>query len=425
MKKTKLLLVLSLVGLIGTTSFLPTSSLVNRTSSRLTDNIKKAGRFNVVSKQDSLNAIGEIVLEEISKYSPTQDYEIRRISEMTDFDNNTYVLVEFNPIGYAVYNLTNGDVVECAPTSVSPYKDSRSKNLYYLPYVGYFYKENDVLVNLVSKQEVNELEINAYSKHSKKLNAEALTNLNEKNINRTYRGVKRSKVRVKRSSDIDYVLNTTIIYSDYEVDKSWFFKRNDCEYPEIDSNACGYTAVALLLSYNEIFKSTGYFSPAQAAQYITKYQGPDFGLDVPKVDNSFIYELSSNPGSSSIYTLKNTINNFMAGKIRRYSLVESHTGYIDIEGPIDDGFPVMYAGILPELNGGTINHAVVVYGYYDNGKILCHYGRRNYTQVIMSRVGFFNETGTLAIYNNSVHAHNTYFILNNLTYCGCGQYITC
>ena len=80
---------------------------------------------------------------------------------------------------------------------------------------------------------------------------------------------------------------------------------------------------------------------------------------------------------------------------------------------------------MPDFNDGTGDHAVVVYGLYDNTDVLCHFGWNGYTQVVMSRLGLFEQGFVTSIYNNSAHAHNTYFVLNNLTYCGCGDLITC
>ena len=422
--KNKLLLCLSLIGLIGSTCISYTSGLISKIKSKSDVVTRKEGQLNKTNKHESLNAVGEILLEELNKYVDSSKYSIGRIKEMKDFNNNTYVLVEFNPIGYAIYNVSNGDVVECAPTSYSPYLKSESNDLYYLPWVGYFKKDSNKYSNLMSKRELNDFEISKYQKESRNYHTKSLEKMNENNIERTLKGSTK-RARTRRNANITNYSWATLIYADTEVPYSWYFKRNTTEFVGNDGDSCGYTAISFLLAYNEIFMSTGYFSAAQAAQYITPYHGSRFGDGVPQVDDSFLYEFGSNPGGSNVYTLKNAVDNFMQGKIRKYSVKYTTGLFTDLETPIEDGFPALYGGTMPNTDGSNGNHAVVVYGLYNDGKLLCHYGWAGYSQVVMSNISALDSSGALAIYNESVHAHNTYFIMNNLTYCGCGQYITC
>ena len=175
----------------------------------------------------------------------------------------------------------------------------------------------------------------------------------------------------------------------------------------------------------EIFRSTGYFSSYQSQRYITEYNGSIFYTGVPRVDDDFLYELDSNLGGSTRTEIKNAINSFMSGKNKSYTIQETSGLFTNVKKPVKDGYPALYAGIIEDFSGGSGAHGVVVYGIYDNGKVLCHYGWAGYTQVVMSTLGLFSESGTLSIYNNSNHVHNTYFILNGQTHCGCGDLITC
>lgn len=424
-KKNKVLLVMSLIGLIGSTCLSHTSQLIGKIKTTVNEFTKREGRLNKTSKRESLNAIGEIVLEELEKYVDTQKYHIQRIVEMKDFNDNTYVLVEFNPIGYAIYNVSNGDVVECAPTSYSPYLNSKTNDLYYLPWVGYFNKEVDKYSNLMSKKELKDNEVEAYKTQSVKFHNQSMKKVNETNVQRTLKGSRRNVVRPRKNASADSYSSSTLIYADNEVPYSWYFKRNLGDFVANDGDSCGYTAISFLLSYNEFFVSSGYFSQQQVEDYITAYHGSNFGLGVPKVSDSFLYVFGSNPGGATVYQLKTAINNFMSGKNKDYTVKMTNGLFTDVEKPIEDGYPCLYGGTFPDMIGGTVDHAVVVYGTYNDGRVLCHYGWEGYTQVIMSGVSLFAESGALAIYNNSNHAHNRYFILNNLTYCGCGEYVTC
>lgn len=426
MKQNKLLLVLSLTSMITLSGLSYTAHVSDNLKSKINVITRRLGRLNSENKQESLNAVGEIALETLDKYVDSTNYDIDRILEINDFEENKYVLVEFNPIGYLIYNVSNGDIVECAPTSYSPYLKTNTKNLYYVPMVGYFSKVSGKYSNLMEEKEVNEEKISAYKEESKRYHSKALSKIDEKNVERTLVGSKREVRRKRKDAEVENYLFTQMIYADTEVPYSWYFKKNatDFAYLSTDDGCCGYIATALILSYMEMFISSGYFSEYQKQNYISPYYGSQFYVGVPEVHDSFLYELGT-PGVATQFQIKQMINNFMSGKNKNYQIKETTGVFTNIEKPINDGFPAIYGGTMPDFNDGSGSHGVVVYGLYDNTDVLCHYGWNGYTQVVMTRLGLFEQGFVTSIYNNSAHAHNTYFILNNLTYCGCGEYITC
>ena len=162
MKKNKILLLLSLISTVGITGSSYTSNL---TKTDTTNNIiRKKGKLNSENKTKSLNAVGEIALETLEQYIDASNYSIERIMEIRDFGDNSYVLVEFNPIGYLIYNVSNGDIVECAPLSESPYLKTKSQNLLYLPMVGYFSNISGKYTNLMDNKEVSDKEFEELAK---------------------------------------------------------------------------------------------------------------------------------------------------------------------------------------------------------------------------------------------------------------------
>ena len=429
MKKNKTLLVLSLIGVMGlsglTYSAQFTSSLLSKKSNLVTR--QKLGRLNPEKKEESLNAVGEIALETLDQYVDANKYSISRILEIKDFGDNQYVLVEFNPIGYLIYNVSNGDIVECAPTSYSPYLKTKSKNLYYLPMVGYFSNISGKYTNLMEEKEVNDLEFEAYKKESKRFHSESLTKIDEKNLTRTYAGSKVDVKKVRKNSTVTNYGFTNLIYADTEVPYSWYFKKNGLNFAIVDSDTgcCGYVALGLVLSYCEIFNSAGYFSEAQAESYITPYYGNQYGVGVPIVADEFLYELSDDPEGITQAEIIDTVHDFMYNKGKLYTIEHTAGIFTNISKPIEDGYPAIYCGTMPDFYGGSGAHGVVVYGTYDNGDVLCHYGWLGYSQVIMTNLGLFNQSGAISIYNRSEHVHNKYFIINQLEYCGCGEFVTC
>lgn len=427
MKKNKTLLVLSLVGIMAFTGISYSSIVPTFVKSKINQVTRKRGRLNLLKKQESLNAVGEIALETLDKYVDSNKYSISRILEIKDFGENQYVLVEFDPIGYLIYNVSNGDIVECAPTSYSPYLKTKSTNLYYLPMVGYFSNISGKYTSLMDSKEVNALQYDAYKKEANRYHDKAIKVIDEKNLNRTYEGSKTDFSKKRKSTTVENYGFMEMIYADDEARYSWYFKQNGSQFAEVESDegCCGYIAMGIILAYYEIYYSTGYFSTSQASNYISPHYSTTYGDGVPTIDDDFLYELSSNPGGATQFQLRTALNNFLSGKDLNYTISDTTGIFTNITEPIANGYPAMYLGVMPDFNGGSESHVVVVYGTYDNGDVLCHYGWSGYSQVVMSSLGLFQESGAIYINDHTSHRHNKYFIINGNTHCGCGDMILC
>ncbi|MBE6143481.1 MAG: hypothetical protein E7177_05825 [Erysipelotrichaceae bacterium] len=427
MKKNKTLLVLSLVGIMAFTGISYSSIVPTFVKSKINQVTRKRGRLNPLKKQESLNAVGEIALETLDKYVDSNKYSISRILEIKDFGENQYVLVEFDPIGYLIYNVSNGDIVECAPTSYSPYLKTKSTNLYYLPMVGYFSNISGKYTSLMDDKELNALQYDAYKKEANRYHDKAIKVIDEKNLNRAYEGSKTDFSKKRKSTTVTNHHFFTMIYADDEARYSWYFKQNSADFAAVstEDGCCGYIATGIILAYYEIYYSTGYFSTSQASNYISPCYSTTYGDGVPNIANNFLYELDPNPGSITQAQIINKLNTFLSGKDLNYTIQNTVSIFTDIETPIENGYPAIYCGTMPNFNGGNISHGVVVYGIYDNGDVLCHYGWSGYSQVVMSSLGLFQESGAISINDHTSHRHNKYFIINGNTHCGCGDMILC
>lgn len=425
-KNKKLLLVMSLIASIGLSGLSYSLNNVQEYKSSINVLTRKSGRLNTENKEASLNAVGEIALEVLDLYVNADLYGVERIREIKDFDNNTYVLVEFNPVGYLIYNVSNGDIVECAPTSVSPYKNTNVNELYFLPMVGYFAKSAGQYTNIMEKEIIDNEKLLKYKNESRRYHESALKTLDEANIERTRVGTEKQVRRSRKNVTVtnhDYF--TTTVTADVEVPYSWYFKKNYNHFAAQSTGCCGYIGIGMLLSYCEIFLCKGYFSNYQSSSFVTQYFGSELGEGVPRVNDYFLYELTENPGGATRSELVNAIYDFLEDKTVYYTVEETVGLFTDITKPINDGYPAVYLGTMPDFEGGVGSHAVIVYGTYSNGSVLCHYGWPGYSQVIMSSLGLFEKAGTISIYNHSNHFHHAYFMLNGTPYCGCGLELMC
>lgn len=395
---------------------------------------------------DEKNRIKLLAIQEIERYAYGQDYVAKEISKVSDFAGNDYAFVSFSPMGYVIYNLSSGDFVEVSPFGQNPFlKTVNVSDRYYSPLVGFFRKENDAFVNVADKTSIKGDDIARYKETS-----EATYNGNiENHANSRHRQyVRGGAVCYSSGSTPHYPVSQGTLTADHEVPYSWFFKLNNSKFAaenvykgsETPHWECGYVAGALLLSYQEFFKSTGYFNAYEVSQYInaanvTSYTNgiPD---DIPEIKDDFLeyfWNLHQGWGSTAS-TIKDAVHAFMhaSGKNRVYEDYCYTWIGATVTDPIKDGVPDILFGNLPAPNdttygdGSTMaNHVVVVYGYYNDGKLLVHYGWDGYSQVILTTPNMLHLGGVYAIYNKSAHVHNRYFKKGNLYYCGCGALMSC
>lgn len=392
------------------------------------------------------NRIKTLAIQEVERYAYGQEYVAKEVSKASDFAGNDYAFISFSPAGYAIYNLSSGDFVEVSPFGQNPFsKTGNTNDRFYSPIAGFFRKENDSFVNVIDNTLIKGDDIEKY--------AEISTTTYDGNIknhtnfeHRQY--VQGDIVCYSSGNTPHYPVSQGMLTADHEVPYSWFFKLNNTKFAaesvykgsETPHWECGYVAGALLLSYQEFFESTGYFNAYEVSQYINVANVTSYtnGIpnDIPEVKDDFLeyfWNLHQSWGSTAS-TIKDAVAAFMdaSGKNRVYEDYCYDWITATVTDPVKDGVPDILFGNLPAPNdttygnGSTMaNHAVVVYGYYDNGKLLAHYGWNGYSQVILTTPDLFHLGGVYAIYNKSAHVHNKYFKKGNLYYCGCGTLMSC
>ncbi len=391
--------------------------------------------------QKELANVELILLNEVMKYTKNSSYSIRRSGVLKDFDDNLFVLVEFNPIGYGIYCVDSGDFTELSPFAESPYKNCNlTTNSQKYVFMGGYYDKNyatGYFQDLQNQKNIQQTEITKLKEFSKNTISLLKKEIKQDNIqfmSDNTMGHDLTSLNNKRKSksggsgegtgNVDF--NSSIVKAEIEVPYSWYFKYNNDGFPRNSTDICGYTALSMILTYHEVFRSAGYFSSSESQRFIIPSRG-EYGKSVPTISNDFPNQVWGNSiGGSVPGDMKKAVDDFMEGKNKSYSHYVYYSMFSTIEDPIKDGFPAIYFGKFNLFSSSDYNHAVVVYGVFDNGKLLCHWGWRGDTQVIINKLGLFNEGGVYALYNNSYHEHKTYFI-NSLGWerCGCGVFLTC
>lgn len=402
----------------------PNFSSNNHMNKALASKIKRKATTN-----DLKFAINEIERQLLSLGG--EDH-VSAVKVLYDFADNEYAFAKFEKQGYGIFNFNNSDVVELSPFGSVPFEWYCS-DVRYVPWVGFFEKQNGQFINANTKEIVEGIKFDELRKISADYAKQSFEDANDE-----YNNVKKMPKRTSGNPSTNHELSEGLIYADHEVPHSWFFKRNVSSFPRNGNNTCGYVAASLLLAYAETFECTGYFTEEEAKKYITPYKGVrsyehgEYVFDgVPDLADGFPEAVwGKDIGDVLPSTIDKAIHSFLKGENKNVKYHNSfyYWEFASITKPIDDGFPAAYFGMQPTPGTGeNVSHTTVVYGYYDDGNVLCHFGWPGRSQVVMSKLGMFSQGAVLSIYNESPHRHNKYFIdkFSGKRYCGCGELMSC
>ncbi|MDR1697649.1 MAG: hypothetical protein LBR37_01870 [Erysipelotrichaceae bacterium] len=407
--------------------------------------------------------------EAMNKYASGLNKSVTSIYALEDFSDNDYLLGVYNDNeGYAILHLTSGDFVEIAPFTVPPLNDLglfsiNSKEiiptgLKYFPMNGIYEHDKNTAsyINLHDNSIIKETEIENVVFESE-LYSKAIV---DTNYNYSFNAELRGEVPIQANAaprdgtpgDGLYPAINGLLTADKEVPRSWYFKRSTHQFAydnpaykeNPDGGSCGYVAIGLILSYAEIFSSTGYFSASESAKFISPYYGyENYSQAVPIIRDNlipYLYDLHKRPYGTTPIDARWIVDEFLIGKNKAYEDYMWLAFSATPSDPIKDGVPAIFFGNFddPSDPPERTNHAIVAYGYYNTAsgtpsdKFLTHFGwKKNsqFSQVIMTIPNIFRFGGVYALYNKAPHVHNKYFEIaytNSLGYgikyyCGCGQ----
>ena len=383
-----------------------------------------------------INAYLKYVILEIFKYNQKVLYEIKSWRIVYDGINNAYLYVEFNPYGLMIISLINNESIIINPflnaNNLEKYKKSKKLILDFSTLkVKNINTEDIKTFNVKSTNKIDNPILNALKEKNysinDNLNNALLKNEYKKLLN--FKKIKDTNISIfnnKKPPKIYKPKNDEYLQVQKEITYSWWFRKAMLRYdfgetddkelgytkPEEDETGlCHYIALAMLLQYAEFFYSKDVFSDKQIEKYITKRTKmlyPEYYPEwtekypvIPKISKELVKDLWQIYGKGKIRTtslyLRQVAEYFIHENKSRYDKKPNVTfhrrsaGWIKPWKWINDNKPCIIYGLTipnpPSVNEDKkyIGHAIIAYGYTDNGnKLLCHYGWEGYSQILVS-----------------------------------------
>ena len=320
---------------------------------------------------------------------------------LLDFAGNTYTLAEYSPTGYMIFNDEAALMMEKAENSPSPYAGLTS-NLYYAGPTHYY------VYNMVSDQYTHIISETVMTSDEVSERTEICSN---------------AQIEMNQIADVElksYIENGTVstmsiqpLSSDgytYIGGNEDFFKNLTTHelmgYYETDSGdgCCAYVAAGIVLLYYDYFHNDDFIDDET---YLND-DGDAF------VGETFAKHLYIDIGKGKL-SYDNAINATEAAKVmQKYLSVDrsitmtywsaSMPSKANVVAQLKLNRPVIYCDRWnnPKPAGGTVDHAIVVYGYDSSNNLVAHFGWTNYTHVECSSPAlalFVSSASAIASYS--------------------------
>lgn len=367
-----------LMAVLMTLSF----SLFSSVSVFAADNSIISSRFADVL-QDQLD---EMIVNSNELRGTRKTLQITQISKISDFDNNTYTLIDCAPNGYMIYHDGSGIFVESSPVVNSPFYGKRGTYKYVGPNEYYIINDDSVCRNVLTGAIVDSATITNLAIKSESINQVLVENRNDYILD-YINGRSNMSLAEVYASEKEMASTRSIEVGDWTCVKNYSFFMNlkNCGY--ISGGKCGYIAAGILLTYDKIYNGKN------TVTYNTHYSYSNGAYSINTALPTALYNKGVSLGygaSTTSVAIHYTVEAWLADRgitVNHTSLYVPFGNNITIANKIGDDRPTIWFGNISNqtFDDTTGNHAVVVYGYkyglLTGYNFVAHFGWTNATEV--------------------------------------------
>ena len=308
------------------------------------------------------------------------DVELANISTVYSFSGSEYLLAEYQPSGYIIYDSESGTILESSVVVSSPYAYVEGTKYYGGPNEYYEEVEENGKTNYVHtiyQQQIENDDLVLYAEACTQLDLLLEANHNTAVLDFINNGPLNTQESVSP-------LSVKAGGFTYVKDYSFFKNLKNCGYSSINGGICGYIAAGMLLTYDAYVNALPVASPTMNISTSFPERLYNIGVSLGYGSSTTSVEIH--------YTVEKYLKNMgvTASHTSLYSPIASN---MTIAKKIKNDRPVIWFGNITsnsEDSQKNINHAIVVYGYKYNFwkgySYIAHFGWTGATSVTFTGI---------------------------------------
>lgn len=328
-------------------------------------------------------------------------------AEITDFEGNKFMLYELAPAGYAIYSIKGAASIflEGALSSNSPFYEHMDKDIVYLGFGEYYYKQGTEYINIMTGESYtqNALPQSYYLENSAYYETVKAESSNQSQVS-----------PLGTSLPGGYDSNNSVEVDGFVRIKNHTYFENLTKFPENSKGTCALVALSIMLGYMDEYVNDGFIPDNRAYNdvYFKNGTGTSQSLHDYLFDNCLhtLFGLSNSKGYPMANgeikkSMQDYLNNICTSSIKNNIEYLDGCIFYTHQNPrnyIDAGYPTLITMINYETKNYDRNdeqkrkfHTVVAYGYNKkDDTFLVHMGwhpnSTRGTQVIVSNANIYS-----------------------------------
>lgn len=370
-------------------------------------NTEFASAETYIGNATAVNNVTSSVKQQTISDFLREDQSIVYQAEITDFEGNKFMLYELAPAGYAIYSI-KGEAsvfVEGALSSNSPFYEYLDKDIVYLGFGEYYYKQGTEYINIMTEENYtqNALPQGYYLENSAYYETAKTESSNESLIS-----------PLGTSLPGGYDSNNSVTVDGFVRIKNHTYFENLIKFPNNTKGTCSLVALSIMLGYMDEYVNDAFIpdNVTYNGLYLKNGTGTSQALHDYLFDNC-LHTMFGVSGSSGYPMANGEIKKSMQDYLNNNctSSIKNNVQYLDgcifytHQNPrkyIDAGYPTLITMTSYETENYDRNdeqkrkyHTVVAYGYNkEDDTFLVHIGWQpnttRGTQVIVSNATIYS-----------------------------------
>ncbi len=345
----------------------------------------------------SISSVNAMLLEQVSRmHSETETtLTIDTVKEIHDFEGNLYYAVEFFDSGYLICHAASGRTLEYSTSASSPYSNLTDR-LYYCGPTQYYTLVGETYVHTITGDTFSTADTELVPSLMSASEQLSTACVEEAGGVVAYKSVASPKelqgasVTLDDTKGVHYISGYQKIFNLKEQNQMGY---PDNELPEVGDGLCGYVAAAILLYWFD--EGKGVEEAINDFAYLQRnksgYRNENLTLYLRRLGK---YSSTAAVALPNTESMNDVLSRFASKRhlaiTTNVAVPPAATAAAICNQLNTYNAPVIVFGNIfdPRKTDGTkFNHAVLAYGWYDDQRLVVHFGWENLSHIVIDFPG--------------------------------------